>query len=65
MKFQGDFTEDLERAGCKSGTLSGRYLNNGYVLGLIQHPGRLSGRHRGQALSHIWIAAHPLVSGRL
>ncbi|VCU63408.1 hypothetical protein [Pseudomonas synxantha] len=25
---------------CKSGTHSGRYLNNGYVLGLIQHPGR-------------------------
>ncbi|MCK3829776.1 hypothetical protein E4O96_03795 [Pseudomonas fluorescens] len=25
---------------CKSGTNSGRYLNNGYVLGLIQHPGR-------------------------
>ena len=37
---------------CKSGTLSGRYRRNGYVLGLIQHPGRLSGRHRGQASSH-------------
>ncbi|MDQ0980758.1 hypothetical protein QFZ45_003936 [Pseudomonas synxantha] len=40
---------------CKSGTNSGRYLNNGYVLGLIQHPGQLSGRHREQAPSHIWI----------
>ncbi|MCK3827730.1 hypothetical protein E3O56_20180 [Pseudomonas sp. W2Aug9] len=25
---------------CKSGTNISRYLNNGYVLGLIQHPGR-------------------------
>ena len=50
---------------CKSGTHSGRYPNNGYVLGPIQHPGRLSGRHREQAPSHIWIAGHPLVSGRL
>ncbi|MCK3827149.1 hypothetical protein E3O56_17125 [Pseudomonas sp. W2Aug9] len=55
---------------CKSGTLSSRYRRNGYVLGLIQHPGRLSGRHRGQVESshrpsHIWIAGHPLVSGRL
>ncbi|SDK73163.1 hypothetical protein SAMN04490190_1313 [Pseudomonas libanensis] len=39
---------------CKSGTNSGRYRSNGYVHGLIQHPGRLSGRHRGQAPSHIW-----------
>ncbi|VCU63473.1 hypothetical protein [Pseudomonas synxantha] len=39
---------------CKSGTNSGRYLNNGYVLVLIQHPGRLSGRHREQAPSHIF-----------
>ncbi|MCK3831242.1 hypothetical protein E4P01_27300 [Pseudomonas sp. NCIMB 10586] len=38
---------------CKSGTLSSRYRRNGYVLGLIQHPDRLSGRHRGQAPSHI------------
>ena len=39
---------------CKSGTNSGRYRRNGYVHGLIQHPGRLSGRHRGQAPSHIF-----------
>ncbi|MDQ0980976.1 hypothetical protein QFZ45_004154 [Pseudomonas synxantha] len=39
---------------CKSGTNSGRYRRNGYVQGLIQHPGRLSGRHREQAPSHIW-----------
>ena len=40
----------------QGGTLSGRYLNNGYVLSLIPHPGRLSGRLRRQASSHIWIA---------
>ena len=34
---------------CKSGTLSSRYRSNGYVLGLIQYTGRLTGRHRGQA----------------
>ncbi|WP_207304119.1 hypothetical protein, partial [Pseudomonas cedrina] len=28
-----DFIKDLERAGCKSETISSRYLNNGYVLG--------------------------------
>ncbi|SDU39272.1 hypothetical protein SAMN05216475_2892 [Pseudomonas synxantha] len=39
---------------CKSGTLSGRYRSNGYVLALIRHAGRLSGRHRGQAPSHTW-----------
>ncbi|QHD07354.1 hypothetical protein PspR76_17165 [Pseudomonas sp. R76] len=50
---------------CKSGTLSGRYRRNGYVLGLIQHPGRLSGRHRGQAPSHIWNAVHQLDSCNL
>ncbi len=50
---------------CKSGTLSGRYRRNGYVLGLIQHPGRLSGRHRGQAPSHIWNAVHQLDSCKL
>ncbi|KIR19742.1 hypothetical protein PFLU3_48370 [Pseudomonas fluorescens] len=36
---------------CKSGTNSSRYRSNGYVLGMIQHPGRLSGRHRGQVES--------------
>ncbi|VVO41784.1 hypothetical protein PS720_05906 [Pseudomonas fluorescens] len=36
---------------CKSGTHSGRYLNNGYVPGLILHPGQLSGRQREQAPS--------------
>ncbi len=36
----------------QGGTLSGRYLNNGYVRGQIQHPGRLSGRLRRQASSH-------------
>ncbi|AZF53233.1 Threonine synthase [Pseudomonas sp. R4-34-07] len=44
----------------KGGTLSRRYRSNGYVLALIQHPGRLSGRHRGQAPSHIWNAGHQL-----
>ena len=39
----------------QGGTLSGRYLNNGYVRGRIQHPGRLSGRLRRQASSHILI----------
>ena len=38
----------------KGGTNSSRYRRNGYVHGLIQHPGRLSGRHREQAPSHIW-----------
>ncbi|AZF10534.1 Threonine synthase [Pseudomonas sp. R2-37-08W] len=33
----------------KGGTHSSRYRSNGYVLALIQHPGRLSGRHREQA----------------
>ncbi|AZF16464.1 Threonine synthase [Pseudomonas sp. R3-18-08] len=42
----------------KGGTHSSRYRSNGYVLALIQHPGRLSGRHREQAPSHIWIARH-------
>ncbi|OPB22623.1 hypothetical protein BFW90_19710 [Pseudomonas fluorescens] len=37
----------------QGGTLSGRYLNNGYVLSLISDPGRLSGRLRRQASSHI------------
>ncbi|VVO33432.1 hypothetical protein PS720_05183 [Pseudomonas fluorescens] len=35
----------------KGGTHSSRYLNNGYVPGLIQHPGRLPGRRREQAPS--------------
>ncbi|TKJ73073.1 hypothetical protein PspCFBP13509_29025 [Pseudomonas sp. CFBP13509] len=30
---------------CKSGTLSGRYRSNGYVLGQIQRHGRPEGRH--------------------
>ncbi|SFU48364.1 hypothetical protein SAMN05428951_101958 [Pseudomonas sp. OV546] len=34
---------------CKSGTHSSRNLNNGYVLGLIPHPGRLTRRYRRQA----------------
>ncbi|AZF28376.1 Threonine synthase [Pseudomonas sp. R2-60-08W] len=47
----------------KGGTHSSRYRSNGYVLALIQHPGRLSGRHREQVESshrpsHIWIARH-------
>ena len=50
---------------CQSGTLSGRYLNNGYVLSLIPHPGRLSGRLRRQASSHIWIAGRQVDRCRL
>ena len=50
---------------CKSGTLRSRYLNNGYVPGLIQHSGRLSGRLRGQARSRIWIVALTVDCGRL
>ena len=50
---------------CKSGTPSSRYLDNGYVPGLIQSPGRLSGRLRGQARSHSWIVALPVDCGRL
>ena len=53
----------------QGGTLSGRYLNNGYVLSLISDPGRLSGRLRRQASSHIAIAGRQLdkrwLSGRL
>ncbi|TKJ79084.1 hypothetical protein PspCFBP13509_14065 [Pseudomonas sp. CFBP13509] len=30
---------------CKSGTLSGRYRSNGYVLGQTQRHGRPRGRH--------------------
>ena len=45
---------------CKSGTHSSRYRSNGYVLGLIQHSGRLSGRHREQAPSHIASRVHPV-----
>ncbi|TGY11459.1 hypothetical protein E5845_25590 [Pseudomonas fluorescens] len=37
----------------KGGTHSRRDRGNGYVLGLIQPPGRLSGRDRGQASCHI------------
>ncbi len=46
---------------CQSGTLSGRYLNNGYVRGQIQHPGRLSGRLRRQASSHNKLPRHAFV----
>ncbi len=49
----------------KGGTQSSCYPNNGYVPGQIQHPGRLSGRLRRQASSHIWIAGQQLESGRL
>ena len=42
-------------------TLSGRYLNNGYVRGQIQHPGRQSGRLREQARSHRLIVVCQLV----
>ena len=50
---------------CKSGTNISRNLNNGYVPGLIQHSGRLSGRLRGQARSHSWIAGYQEESGWL
>ena len=50
---------------CQSGTIGGRYLNNGYVLGQIQYPGRLAGRLRRQASSHIWIAVRQLEQRRL
>ncbi|MDQ0740750.1 hypothetical protein QF045_003610 [Pseudomonas sp. W4I3] len=53
--FWGSFPKVTRR---KGGTLSRRYRSNGYVRALIQHPGRLSGRHREQAPSHIWIARH-------
>ena len=36
---------------CKSGTNISRYRRNGYVLGLIQDPRRLQGRHREQVES--------------
>ena len=49
----------------QGGTLSGRYLNNGYVLNLIPHPGRLSGRLREQARSHIAIVGCQVDSRRL
>ncbi|AZF48750.1 Threonine synthase [Pseudomonas sp. R2-7-07] len=49
----------------KGGTHSSRYRSNGYVLALIQHHGRLSGRHRGQAPSHILDAGHQLERLRL
>ena len=49
----------------KGGTNSRLYRSNGYVLDPIQHPGRLSGRHRGQAPSHISVPGHPLESRRL
>ena len=49
----------------QGGTLSGRYLNNGYVLGQIQYPGRLAGSLRRQASSHIWIAVRQLEQRRL
>ncbi|TKJ77560.1 hypothetical protein PspCFBP13509_19070 [Pseudomonas sp. CFBP13509] len=46
--FWGSFPKVTRR---KGGTLGRRYRSNGYVLGLIQHPGRLSGRHREQVES--------------
>jgi len=49
----------------QGGTLSGRYLHNGYARGQIQHPGRLSGRLRRQASSHIWTAEHQMDMRRL
>ncbi len=54
----------------QGGTLSGRYLHNGYALGLIQHPSWLSGRLRSdaatrQASSHIWMAEHQMDMRRL
>ncbi len=49
--FWGSFPKVTRR---KGGTHSSRCLNNGYVPGLIQPPGRLSGRLRGQARSHIF-----------
>ncbi len=50
---------------CKSGTNSSHYRRNGYVRGLIRDPGRLSGRLRRQASSHIWIAVRQLDQRRL
>ncbi len=50
---------------CQSGTLGGRYLNNGYVLSLILNPGRLSGRLREQARSHRLIAGCQVDGRRL
>ncbi len=49
----------------KGGTNSSLYLNNGYIPGQTQHPGRLSGRLRRQASSHIWSAGQHLDCGRL
>ena len=37
----------------QGGTLSGRYLNNGYVLDLIQNPGRLSDRSQASQLPQV------------
>ena len=58
----GLFSKVSRRQG---GTLSGRYLNNGYVLNLIQHPGRLSGHLREQARSHRLIVRCQIDMGRL
>ncbi|VVP64980.1 hypothetical protein PS907_01199 [Pseudomonas fluorescens] len=60
--FWGSFPKVTRR---KGGTHSSRCLNNGYVPGLIQPPGRLSGRLRGQARSHSWIAGCQEESGWL
>ncbi len=49
----------------QGGTLSSHYLNNGYVLNLIPHPGRLSGRFREQARSHSLIAGRQVDKHRL
>ena len=50
---------------CKSGTISSHDLNNGYVHGLIQDYGRLSGRLRRQASSHSLIVGYQLEKRRL
>ena len=58
----GLFSKVTRRQG---GTNSRRYRSNGYVLGLIQDPGRPEGRHREQAPSHrvqwrtrSWVDSH-------
>ena len=50
---------------CQSGTLSGRYRSNGYVLIPTQRNGRPKGRLREQARSHRLIAGCQVDRGRL
>ncbi len=50
---------------CQSGTLSGRYRSNGYVLIPTQLNGRPEGRLREQARSHRLIAGCQVDRGRL